>query len=113
MGTNSYRNTLVDQLPAGLRERVQQRLAAGNNPSSPPKMRRFHLNRVKDESGVSGTGIVAVGVVLPSGRAIMEWTSTRTGIPGFELHDTIENVEAIHGHAGATKLVFDDVDEEE
>jgi hypothetical protein len=101
----SFRDTLVDQLPPALREGVQRRVATEEKP---PKIRKFHLNRVKDESGVSGTGIVAVGVVLPSGRAIMEWTSTRTGIPGFELHDTVENVEAIHGHAGATKLVYDE-----
>jgi hypothetical protein len=105
MANDSFRDRLINELPPVLRAGVQARVVSGEKT---PKIRKFHLNRVKDESGVSGTGIVAVGVVLPSGRAIMEWTSTRTGIPGFELHDNVENVEAIHGHAGATEIVFDD-----
>lgn len=35
----------------------------------------FYLVRHQDVSGVSGTGIVAYGVVLPSGQAVMAWNS--------------------------------------
>lgn len=94
-----------------LRESGSWAPSRGANSNTPPKLRRFYLNRVRDESGVSGTGVVAVGVVMPSGHAVMEWTSTRTGIPGFEFHTTIENVEAIHGHGGATEVKFYDGDE--
>lgn len=79
--------------------------------STPPKLRRFYLNRIRDESGVSGTGIVGVGVIFPSGHAVMEWTSTRTGIPGFEFHTNLDNLVAIHGHGGATEVKFYDGDE--
>lgn len=107
--SQSFRDTLLSGLPDQFRERVEQRIASDKDENkSVPKMRRFHLNRIKDASGVSGTGIVAVGVVLPSGKAIMEWTSTRTGIAGLEIHENVENVEDIHGHEGATELVFDD-----
>jgi hypothetical protein len=39
--------------------------------------RRFQLIRYEDESGVSGTGVVAVGVEFPSGYVQMEWLNTQ------------------------------------
>ena len=114
MKNPSYRHTLVEGLPPALRERVQARLASErkeqekSNPTKPPKMRRFHLNREVDESGVSGTGVVAVGVILPSGKAIIEWTTTQAGVPGLGIYDDIAGLEKIHGHGGATEIVFDD-----
>lgn len=51
------------------------------SPWSPPPMgldlqsiRRFFLERAEDLTGVSGTGIIAIGVRLPTGRCVMEWT---------------------------------------
>ena len=41
--------------------------------SSPPRLRVFHLLRDEDPSGVSGVGRVAVGVVFPSGKVVLEW----------------------------------------
>ena len=40
--------------------------------------RRFRLVREEDESGVSGTGVVAVGVEFPSGAVVFEWLNDRT-----------------------------------
>jgi hypothetical protein len=36
-------------------------------------MRRFYLDRTKDETGVSRTGRVLEGVLTQSGRVIVEW----------------------------------------
>src|SRR5438034_6612988 len=77
----------------------------------PNKPRTFHLNRIKDASGVSGTGIVAVGVEFPSKKCCIEWTSTRTGVPGLGIYDNMEGLKAIHGHDGKTEVKFDDEEE--
>lgn len=61
----------------------------------------FRLHRVEDVSGVSGTGIVAVGVVFPSGRAVMEWLGP---VRTTYIYDSIGDVELIHGHDGRTKV---------
>jgi hypothetical protein len=102
---DSFRDRLVNDLPPAFRAGVQQRLAGEEKP---PKIRKFHLNRQVDESGVSGTGIVAVGIVFPSGRAILEWVSKRTQADSLGIYDNMEDVEKVHGHAGATEIVFDE-----
>lgn len=61
----------------------------------------FYLYRIVDASGVSGTGIVAVGVVLPSGKAVLEWCSRWKTVTVFE---SVAQVERIHGHGGRTLL---------
>ena len=64
-------------------------------------VRPFYLYRREDVSGVSGTGIVAVGVILPSGHAVMEWCSRW---PTVTIFQSIEQVERIHGHGGRTSI---------
>jgi hypothetical protein len=73
--------------------------------SLPTPFKRFHLMRDKDVSGVSGTGIVACGVVFPDHSAVVKWLS--------EVHSTIfytsiSEVEKIHGHGGSTKIEYID-----
>jgi hypothetical protein len=68
-------------------------------------MRRFVLNRTKDISGISGTGIVAEGVVFPSGRVVIEWYGSR---PSIVIWQNLEDPEFIHGHGGATTIDFID-----
>lgn len=69
------------------------------------KIRTFYLNRITDISGLSGTGIIAVGSVYPNGEAHMLWTSFKSS---FELHKSIDALMDIHGHQGATVLVWGD-----
>jgi len=69
------------------------------------QIRHFYLLRKEDVSGTSGTGIVARGVILPSGKAVMEWTSFHTSLGVF---DRFEDVEKIHGHEGKTEVVVGD-----
>lgn len=101
----SFRDGLIPRLPPALQGGVQRRLAGGE---TPPKIRKFHLLREVDESGVSGTGVVAVGVVLPSGRCMLEWVSKKTPASSLGIYDNMEDVKAVHGHAGATEIVFDE-----
>ncbi|UVT31472.1 hypothetical protein SEA_MASK_39 [Mycobacterium phage Mask] len=64
--------------------------------------RRFVLHRAEDVTGVSGTGTVAEGVQFSDGRVALRWIvgehrSTVTW-------DSIDSVEKIHGHNGATAV---------
>lgn len=62
-------------------------------------MRRFRLNRIEDETGVSGTGLVAEGVRFSDGSVALRWL-TATASTG--VYASIEDVEVIHGHGGRT-----------
>jgi hypothetical protein len=71
--------------------------------------RRFVLQRDHDVSGISGTGVVAEGVEFSSGVVALTWLSEWPTSVVF--HDRgVESVEAIHGHGGATQIVW--LDEE-
>lgn len=65
--------------------------------------RRFIMQRDHDKSGVSGTGIVATGVVFPDETVAYRWTTDPTTA---QFAERIEDVQAIHGHGGATQLVW-------
>lgn len=70
-------------------------------------MRRFHLMRDKDISGVSGTGKVAEGIEWEDGQVGICWLSKYHSTAQF---DNIRTLEAIHGHEGSTKVVWVDKD---
>jgi hypothetical protein len=67
------------------------------------KVRCFVLQRDEDESGISGTGIVAEGVVFSNGVAVVNWL---TEWKSTAVYKDIESVEKIHGHNGKTKIVY-------
>jgi hypothetical protein len=67
------------------------------------KMRRFVLNRDEDLSGVSGTGIVAEGVVFSDGTTVLRWLTFRRSTA---IYDRVEDVVAVHGHGGTTQLQY-------
>jgi transcriptional regulator with XRE-family HTH domain len=68
--------------------------------------RRFYLRRHVDITGASGTGVVAHGVMWPDGTASVRWATERKSIVFWD--GGFEDAEAIHGHGGATRLVFID-----
>lgn len=63
----------------------------------------FFLHRLEDESGVSGTGLVAVGVQFPSGHCVLEWVVPPRTMGWYER---IEDVVAVHGHHGKTGVMW-------
>lgn len=67
--------------------------------------RQFYLQRLEDETGISGTGRVADGVVFEDGHAVIRW---RTATSSTACYDSIEDVETIHGHGGKTRIVWVD-----
>lgn len=68
-------------------------------------MRRFQLRRIEDESGVSGVGDVAEGILFSTGKAALQWT---TAVRSVAIYDSLEDLMAIHGHNGKTLLVWID-----
>jgi hypothetical protein len=67
--------------------------------------RRFHLLRHADETGISGTGVVAEGALFTNGKAVVSWL---TSVSSVAVYDSIEAVVAIHGHNGKTEVVWVD-----
>lgn len=69
-------------------------------------MRTFRLVRDDDITGVSGTGVVCEGIEFSDGTAVIHWIvgayHTTTIHP-----DGVGSVAHIHGHGGATRLVFE------
>jgi hypothetical protein len=65
-------------------------------------LRVFQLMRDEDVSGVSGVGRVAVGVIFPSGKVVLEWLGSDTTLG---IYDRLDQVERIHGHQGKTRIV--------
>lgn len=69
----------------------------------------FYLKRNEDESGVSGTGIVAIGAVLPDGQCVLQWLTFTSSIA---IYKNIDAVIDIHGHHGKTEVVLGDPPDE-
>lgn len=72
-----------------------------------PRERRFHLERAEDVTGTSGTGRVAEGVVFSDGITVLHWLSA---CQSTNIYGSVEAVLQVHGHAGATRLIWDDPD---
>lgn len=68
-------------------------------------MKTFYLVRNKDVSGISGVGKVAEGVEWDDGQVTICWLSKYHSIGVF---DNILCLQKIHGHDGATEVVWDD-----
>lgn len=69
-------------------------------------VRVFQLVRDVDVTGVSGVGVVADGVIWPDGAVSMRWRGQlRTTVTA----DCIDDIQTIHGHGGATRVVWVDL----
>jgi len=67
--------------------------------------RRFVLDRKKDATGTSGTGIVAEGVLFSNGKVALTWFSHYGAV---NVYDSVEVVRVLHGHQGRTRIVWTD-----
>lgn len=66
-------------------------------------MRRFELHRDVDETGVSGTGVVADGVDFEDGVAVLRWRGEWPTSVVFHERG-MPAIEKIHGHGGKTRI---------
>lgn len=67
--------------------------------------RRFYLQRDVDETGVSGTGRVAEGVIFSSGWVALTWLTETTSVV---FYPSLDSVKHIHGHGGKTRIIMTD-----
>lgn len=67
-------------------------------------MRNFKLRRLDDESGVSGTGIIAEGTEFSHGEVALSWLTVHRSM-GF--YPNIKELINIHGHGGKTVIEWD------
>ena len=67
-------------------------------------MKTFTLERDIDVSGISGVGTVAEGIEFSTGKVAIHWISNDHH--STVVWDSIDSVIAIHGHNGATRLVW-------
>jgi hypothetical protein len=66
----------------------------------------IHLERDEDVSGVSGTGVVAYGLLCGDGTVLLHWD---TVVKSDVVYRSVEDLLAIVGHGGRTRLVVDRV----
>lgn len=66
-------------------------------------MTLFELHRLEDVSGISGTGIVAQGVVFDDGTCVLRWLTEYRSVAFYENLVTLEK---IHLHEGRTRIRF-------
>jgi hypothetical protein len=66
-------------------------------------MTPFVLVRDSDPTGVSGTGVVAEGVEWSDGTVTVRWRGEHASTVHW---DSVDDVQAIHGHDGATRVVY-------
>jgi hypothetical protein len=69
-------------------------------------MKLFYLERLIDDSGVSGTGKVAEGVVFKNGEVHMHWLGE---VSSVEIFHTVKELERIHGHGGHTVIKWENL----
>lgn len=75
------------------------------NPLTAARARMFQLVRDEDETGISGTGIVAEGIEFSNGMCALCWL---TAMHSVAVYPNIRQLEAIHGHNGRARVVFHD-----
>jgi hypothetical protein len=57
-------------------------------------MRTFYLHRIADESGVSGTGLVAQGVEFDNGKCALTWLLEVSSVVIYEKIEYREQIPA-------------------
>ncbi len=66
-------------------------------------MRLFQLDRVKDISGVSGTGLVAEGVEFEDGQVVLRWYNTGA----ITIFKSLQDVRKVHCAGRHTRIIHD------
>ncbi len=71
-------------------------------------MRLFYLYRIRDRSGISGTGWVAEGVVFTSGRCALTCLDGKKDT--IHIHDDLESITHSYCDGKDTIIIHDDTD---
>lgn len=66
---------------------------------------RFHLVRLVDHTGVTGTGVVAQGIRFSDGTVVVRWLGDHASTV---VWSSIESAVHVHGHGGHTTVEWID-----
>lgn len=96
--------TAAHAVPLSWRQRLCEVAGALENGSDTfPDGKPFRLVRDRDHSGVSGTGVVANGVVMPDDTVLFWWVVD--GKPSsLNIFACVADVLRINGHHGDTRI---------
>lgn len=83
--------------------KVNKPTAKEVNPLQDSRSRRFVLRRDDDETGISGTGVVAEGIEFSTGWCALSWM---TNAHSVGVYPNIKELERIHGHNGRAVIVW-------
>jgi hypothetical protein len=73
--------------------------------------KRFILYRRQDATGVSGTGVVATGVVWPDGHAALRWKADDDeAASSTSVWSSVVDMMRVHGHGGLSEIIYLDDD---
>src|SRR4051794_17896008 len=73
--------------------------------------KRFVLYRREDATGVSGTGVVATGVVWSDGHAALRWKADdHEAASSTSVWTSIADLLRVHGHGGLSEIIYLDDD---
>lgn len=67
---------------------------------------RFVLQRDEDVTGISGTGIIAEGTEYSNGQVTLCWYPNPTS--SVAVWPTVDDMLEVHGHNGATRVIWID-----
>lgn len=73
------------------------------NPLTASRVRTFVLQRNDDETGISGTGVVAEGVEFSTGWCALSWMTSAHSVG---IYPNIKELERIRGHNGRAVVVW-------
>ena len=78
-------------------------------------MKFYNVKRIEDETGVSGTGIVAKTVSFDDRFSIIVWLKegSKQGVGNVIVYASLEDAIKVHGHGGKTLFEEFTPDEDE
>lgn len=77
------------------------------------RLKVFDMERQNDESGISGTGLVASGIVFPDGKVVLRWNSEMASTTEFDSYEDFKNIHVKSHPNNKTKLHYYNLDEGE
>lgn len=77
--------------------------AKESNPLTASRSRLFVLRRDEDETGISGTGVIAEGIEFSTGWCALSWMTSAHSVG---IYPNIKELERIHGHNGRACVVW-------
>lgn len=70
------------------------------------RLKIFDMERQDDESGISGTGLVASGIVFPDGKVVLRWNTETASTTEFDSYEDFLKIHVKSHPDNKTKIHF-------